>query len=306
MEIHLVDGTYELFRQHFGRAARGAGRPETGGVRGVLASTLALLEGGATHVGVATDHVIESFRNGMWPGYKTGEGVPSELMAQFEPLEVALGALGVTVWPMVELEADDALASAAAVAAADHRVERALLCTPDKDLAQCVRGGRVVQLDRRSGQVTDEAGVQEKFGVLPESIPDWLGLVGDAADGFPGIPGWGKRSASVVLTRYRHVSDIPRSVSEWEPGVRAGARGAERLSAALEAGRSLADLFVDLATLRVEPSLLGSIDELAWPGPTEDLGAVCEWLGDGTLSDRANRLAEMRHGGGSTQAASAG
>ena len=197
--------------------------PELRAVRGVVASILGMLEGGATHLGVATDHVIESFRNGLWPGYKTGEGMDPLLYAQFEPLEEALSALGVVVWPMVDFEADDALAAAAAVTAADARVEQVVICTPDKDLAQCVRGARVVQLDRRRGELRDEAGVEQKFGVPPASIPDWLALVGDSADGFPGLPGWGARSAAAVLARYRHLEQIPREAADWDVSVRGAA-----------------------------------------------------------------------------------
>ena len=209
--VHLIDGTYELFRYFLSPAAAfdRSAPPELRAVRGVVGSVLGMLEGGATHVGVATDHVVESFRNALWPGYKTGEGMDPVLYAQFQPLEEALSALGVVVWPMVEFEADDALAAAAAMAAADPRVEQVVVCTPDKDLAQCVRGDRVVQLDRRTRELRNEAAVQQKFGVLPASIPDWLALVGDSADGFPGLPGWGARSAATVLARYQHLEHIP-------------------------------------------------------------------------------------------------
>src|SRR5690348_15268156 len=209
MIVHLIDGTYELFRQFYGRRHFSKGEDEPfGAVRGVLHSILEMIETGATHVGVATDHVIESFRNGLWPGYKTGEGIDPVLSAQFEPLEEALRAFGVVVWAMVEFEADDALAAAAAMAAADSRVEQVIVCTPDKDLAQCVHDDRVVQLDRRTREIRNESGVQQKFGVAPESIPDWLALVGDSADGFPGLPGWGARSAATVLARYQHLEEI--------------------------------------------------------------------------------------------------
>jgi len=209
--VHLVDGTYELFRYFMSPAAafERTAPEELRAVRGVVTSMLGMLEGGATHLGVATDHVIESFRNGLWPGYKTGEGIDPVLSAQFEPLEEALRAFGVVVWAMVEFEADDALAAAAAMAAADSRVEQVIVCTPDKDLAQCVRDDRVVQLDRRTREIRNESGVQQKFGVAPESIPDWLALVGDKADGFPGLPGWGARSAATVLARYRRVAVPP-------------------------------------------------------------------------------------------------
>jgi 5'-3' exonuclease len=236
--VHLVDGTYELFRYFLspGAAFDRSGPKDLLGVRGVVGSILGMLEGGATHLGVATDHVIESFRNALWPGYKTGEGMDPLLYAQFEPLEEALSALGVVVWPMVEFEADDALAAAAAIAAADARVERVVICTPDKDLAQCVRGERVVQLDRRRGEQRDEAGVRKKFGVPPASIPDWLALVGDSADGFPGLPGWGAASAATVLARYGHSTDSRAGV-DWDMAVR-GRCVAARLAATRPAGRA--------------------------------------------------------------------
>jgi 5'-3' exonuclease len=287
MNVHLVDGTYELFRHFFGLPPRQADDgAQVGAVRGVVTSVVSMLEEGATHVGVATDHVIESFRNDLWPGYKSSAGVPEELMSQFRPLEDALQALGVTVWPMVELEADDAMASAAAVAADDPAVERVVICTPDKDLAQCVVDRRVVQLDRRRGTVTDEEGVVAKFGVLPRSIPDWLALVGDSADGFPGLAGWGKRSASVVLAHYGTLEDIPDAVRDWDPALRRAVRGADRLAATLSADRELARLFRVLATLRVERSLLPDVDALRWPGPTAAFGAVCAHLRDPGLAAR--------------------
>src|SRR5881227_2708465 len=215
MQVHLIDGTYELFRHyHALPTARDSHGMEVAAVRGVVTSVLNMITAGATHVGVATDHVIESFRNSLWPDYKTGEGMDPLLYGQFQPLEAALSALGVAVWPMVEFEADDALAAGAAMAAADTRVEQVVVCTPDKDLAQCVRGGRVVQLDRRTRELRDESGVEQKFGVAPASIPDWLALVGDSADGYPGLPGWGARSAATVLARYRHLEHIPRPASE--------------------------------------------------------------------------------------------
>jgi 5'-3' exonuclease len=291
MDVHLVDGTYELFRHYYGSAAgRGApsGRAAT---RGVLSTVVALLDEGATHVGVATDHVIESFRNELWPGYKTGEQVPAELLGQFTPVEEALEALGVVVWPMVDLEADDALASAAALAAADERVERIFISTPDKDLAQCVVGDRVVQVDRRRKLVIDENGVVAKFGVRPPSIPDWLALVGDAADGFPGIRGWGQRSASVVLARYAHLEAIPERAAEWDTGVSRAVGRADRLATELARSRELADLFKVLATLRIDPGLLGSVDQLAWHGPSRDFGAVADAVGAPGLVGRVEALA---------------
>ena len=292
MILHLVDGTYELFRYFLSPAAAfdRSGPPELRAVRGVVGSILGMLEDGATHLGVATDHVIESFRNGLWPGYKTGEGMDPLLTAQFGPLEDALGALGVVVWPMVEFEADDALAAAAAMGAADARVEQVVVCTPDKDLAQCVRGDRVVQLDRRRREVRNEAGVVKKFGVPPASIPDWLALVGDAADGFPGLPGWGAASAAVVLARYGHLEGIPERAAEWDVPV----RGAARLAATLVEQRERARLFRTLATLRVDAPIGVDVDGLRWTGPRADFAAWASRLGTPALSERAARLAAGR------------
>jgi 5'-3' exonuclease len=255
-----------------------------------VASILGLLEGGATHVGVATDHVIESFRNQLWPGYKTGEGIDARLRAQFEPLEEALRALGVVVWAMVEFEADDALAAAATMAAADPRVEQVIICTPDKDLAQCVRGARVVQLDRRRREVRDEAGVVRRFGVPPASIPDWLALVGDSADGYPGLPGWGAASASAVLARYGHLERIPGSAAEWDVAV----RGAARLAATLAEQRERARLFRTLATLRPDAPIGADVDALRWVGPGPGFAGWSERLGPPSLQDRAATLAAAR------------
>jgi 5'-3' exonuclease len=295
MRVHLVDGTYELFRHFFGAPPRLAtDGTEVGAARGVVSSMVAMLEGGTTHIGVATDHVIESFRNELWPGYKTGEGVPAELAGQFGFLERALGALGVRVWPMVELEADDALASAAAVAADDDRVEQVLVCTPDKDLAQCVVGTRVVQLDRRAEHVIDEDGVWEKFGVGPGSIADFLALVGDSADGFPGLAGWGRKSAATVLAHYTSLGAIPDDIEDWEPELRKSVRGAPKLAERLAADREMAELFLDLATLRVDRSLLGTVDELAWRGPTEEFAEVCAYMADRSLVGRVDALAGAR------------
>jgi 5'-3' exonuclease len=292
LRVHLVDGTYELFRHFFGAPPRaGTDGAEVGAVRGVVSSMVAMLGDGATHLGVATDHVIESFRNRMWPGYKTGGGVDPLLRAQFIPLEEALEALGVRVWPMVELEADDALASAAAVAADDDAVDQVLVCTPDKDLAQCVVDRRVVQFDRRAGTITDEDGVRAKFGVDPASIPDWLALVGDSADGFPGLAGWGKKTAAVVLAHYRHIPDIPDTAADWEPRVIRSVRGAATLAARLAEERDTAMLFRDLATLRVDRSLLGAVDDLAWRGPEPAFAEICRNLRDPALADRAAALA---------------
>jgi 5'-3' exonuclease len=294
--VHLVDGTYELFRYFLapgGGFDRGA-PPELRAVRGVLASILGMLEGGATHLGVATDHVIESFRNGLWPGYKTGEGMDPLLVAQFEPLEEALAAMGVVVWPMVEFEADDALAAAAAQAARDARVEQVVICTPDKDLAQCVRADRVVQLDRRTRETRDDAGVRKKFGVPPGSIPDWLALVGDAADGFPGLRGWGATSAAAVLARYQHLEQIPALAGEWDVSV----RGAARLAATLAAERQSALLFRQLATLRADAPIGTGVDELCWTGPRPAFADWSERLGPPSLHERATRLAVGRGGAG--------
>jgi 5'-3' exonuclease len=290
--VHLVDGTYELFRYFLspGAAFDRSTPPELRAVRGVVASILGMLEGGATHLGVATDHVIESFRNALWPGYKTGEGMDPLLYAQFAPLEEALGALGVVVWPMVELEADDALAAAAALAAADARVEQVVICTPDKDLAQCVRGERVVQLDRRRGEQRDEAGVVEKFGVPPASIPDWLALVGDSADGFPGLPGWGATSAATVLARYGHLEQIPERAADWDVAV----RGAARLAATLAEQGERARLFRTLATLRPDAPIGIDVDGLRWVGPRPGFAAWAGRLGAPALHERATSLAATR------------
>jgi 5'-3' exonuclease len=267
LQIHLIDGTYELFRHFFAvPSARDAEGREVGAVRGVVASILGMFNrGGATHVGVATDHVIESFRNRMWPGYKTGAGIDPDLLSQFELLEDAVSALGVTVWPMVEYEADDALAAAAAKAEKDPRVEKVLICTPDKDLAQCVRGSRVIQLIRRTNVQMDEAAIVKKFGVPPASIPDYLALVGDSADGYPGLPGWGPKSSAAVLAKFEHIESIPADPKQW----RVNANNAASLAATLERDRKLALLFRDLATLRTEIPVFDSVDDLAWNGPTE-------------------------------------
>jgi len=288
MRVHLLDGTYELFRQFFGQPPRASDDgTEIGATYGVITSVLAMLAGGVTHLGVATDHVIESFRNEMWPGYKSGEGIPETLRSQFDTLESALVALGVVVWPMVEVEADDALASAAAVAADDPTVEQVVICTPDKDLAQSVVGNRVVQLDRRKDVVTDEDGVRAKFGVSPESIPDWLALVGDSADGFPGLVGWGKRSAAVVLAHYGHLDAIPDKVSDWDPSLRKTVRGADRLATTLAGQRDLVELFRNLATLRIDRSLLPQVADLEWRGPTPAFDEVSRHLRSPSLAERA-------------------
>jgi len=266
MEVHLIDGTYELFRHYHGAPKMFDHQgTEVGAVRGVLGSLRMMLKQGATHIGVATDHVIESFRNGLWPGYKTGEGVEPDLLAQFPLLEEVLSAYGFVVWPMVEFEADDALASAAVKAAADPNVDRILVCTPDKDLAQCVRGMRIVQMDRRKQIIRDETGVVEKFGVPPVLIPDYLALVGDTADGFPGLRGWGEKSAANVLAAYGHLEEIPKDGSPWTVRV----SGAAKLAATLRDNWEQALLFRDIATLRTQIPLFQSVDELRWTKPTE-------------------------------------
>ncbi len=266
MDIYLVDGTYELFRHFYAMpSARDGDGREVAAVKGVVTSILGLINSGVRYLGVATDHVIESFRNDMWPGYKTGAGIDPALLSQFDLLEEALTALGVAVWPMIEFEADDALASAAALAAADSRVDRVVICTPDKDLGQCVRGTKIVQLNRRTRVIFDEAGIIAKFGVAPESIPDYLALVGDSSDGYPGLRGWGPKSAAAVLARYRHLESIPDDARAW--GVNANNAGALALTLARERDRAL--LFRDLATLRADIPLFTSIDALEWTGPTD-------------------------------------
>ena len=272
VDIHLIDGTYELFR-HFHalpRAKDSDGR-EVAAVKGVLGSILGMVQDGATHLGVATDHVIESFRNKLWPGYKTGEGTEPELLSQFPLLEEALTALGIVVWPMVEFEADDALAAAALKADQDPRVDRVIICTPDKDLAQCVRGTRVVQMDRRRKVVRDESAIIAKFGVRPESIPDYLALVGDAADGYPGLRGWGAKSTAAVLSRYQRIEQIPKRAQDWHVNIAASAE----LADTLRADYKRAMLFRDLATLRTDVEVFDSVDQLRWHGPTpafEEIG----------------------------------
>jgi 5'-3' exonuclease len=273
MIVHLLDGTYELFRHFYGlrRFNKGKDAPY-GAVVGVLKTVLQMVEKDATHVGVATDHVIESFRNRLWPGYKTGAGVERALKAQFHPLEEALAAMGVAVWPMVELEADDALASAAHLAAADESVEKVSIWTPDKDLAQCVRGTRVVQVDRRAKQIRDEAGVRAKFGVGPRLIPDYLALVGDSADGYPGVPGIGAVTAARLLNRYGPLEEFPPEVLKDE--------------------RDHALLFKRLATLRADAPLFDSVEALRWRGATRAFGEWCERLGDPRLLERSRKAAD--------------
>ena len=291
MQVHLIDGTYELFRQFLAPRPghRDADGIEVGATRAVVGSMLGMLEGGVTHIGVATDHVIPSFRNDLWAEYKTGEGIDPELFAQFQMLEDALGAMGVAVWPMVDLEADDALASSARVAAEDPRVEQAIICTPDKDLGQCV-GGKVVQLDRRKEILLDADGVRDKFGVPPESIPDYLALVGDSADGFPGLPGFGAKSAAALLQRYEHIEAIPDDGRAWDvPGL----RSVDRLAATLAAGREVAACFKVLATLRTDADV-GSVDDWRWTEPTDEFGEWCDRVDAPRLLVRARALAKTR------------
>ncbi len=271
MIVHLVDGTYELFRHFYGIRRFSKTDPPYGAVAGVLGTVVQMLEDGATHIGVATDHVIESFRNDLWPGYKTGAGIERALWAQFHPLEDALHAMGVTIWPMVELEADDALASAAHLASRNARVQKVSIWTPDKDLAQCVTGDRVVQVDRKSGQIRDEQGVIAKFGVAPEHIPDYLALVGDAADGYPGIPKCGAKTAARLIARYGALEKFPVE-----------ALGAENLEHAL--------LFKTLATLRRDAELFEDVEELRWQGPSEAFAAVARAIGDERLARRLDAL----------------
>ena len=294
MDIHVIDGTYELFRYFYAvPSAKDSCGQEIGAVRGVLGSVLSIIEGGATHVGVATDHVIESFRNDLYLGYKTGEGVDPALLSQFPTLEEALQSMGVLVWPMIEFEADDALASAAAKAAQDDRVRQIIICTPDKDLSQCVVGSRVVQLDRQRKTVRDEAGVIGKFGIKPSSIPDYLAVVGDSADGFPGISGWGSKTASAVFSKYPHLEDIPKDWRHWDPMVRRARPLAESLFAAWED----ALLFRTLATLRVDVPVFSSIDDLLWRGAAQDFKQTCERINAPDLFRRARaRKASQKSG----------
>jgi 5'-3' exonuclease len=285
MDVHLVDGTYELFRYHFAPNNRD---PHRGATVGVLASLLQLVADGATHVGVATDHVIESFRNDLWPGYKTSAGMPRELLDQFPVIEDALAVAGFVVWPQVTHEADDGLAAAALMAAADERVERVVICTPDKDLGQCV-GGKVVLLDRRKGVELDAAGVEARLGVPPASVPDLLALVGDSADGFPGLPGWGAKSAAAVLRRWGHLEDIPADPVGWDAGV----RGAAKLNATLRDQFGLALLFRRVATVETDAPVSDDVDELRWTGPPDPaaFAALCRRLGAPRLAERSQALA---------------
>jgi 5'-3' exonuclease len=284
MNVYLIDGTYELFRYFFAvPPAKDLNGREVGAVRGVLGSVLSMIEQGATHLGVATDHVVESFRNDLYFGYKTSEGVDPQLLSQFPILEVALQSMGVMVWPMVEFEADDALASAAAKAAKDDRVKQVLICTPDKDLSQSVVGTRVVQLDRRREITRDEAGVVEKFGVKPQSIPDYLAVVGDSADGFPGIKGWGEKAAGGVLSFYPHLENIPKNWQEWDPAI----KRARALAESLFGDWDNALLFRKLATLRMDVPVFETLEALRWKGPRADFEEYCRQLNSSSLFKRA-------------------
>lgn len=287
MNVHLIDGTYELFRYFYAvPSARDVDGQEIGAVRGVVASVFSMIEAGATHVGVATDHVVESFRNNLYPGYKTSEGVPPELLSQFPVLEEALQQAGIVVWPMVYYEADDALASAAAKAALDPNVKQILICTPDKDLSQCVVGTRIVQLDRRREILRDEAGVEAKFGVKPQSIPDYLAMVGDSADGYPGIAGWGPKAAALTFSQYAHLEDVPKDWRAWHPSI----RRARHLSESLFAAWNDAVLFRTLATLRLDVPVFASVDELRWREPGPEFEKRCGRMNAFDLLRRVSKL----------------
>ena len=289
MNVFLVDGTYELFRHFFAvPKVSDVNGKEVGAVRGVIGSMLSLLENDVTHIGVATDHVVESFRNKLWSGYKTGHGIDPELFQQFHLLEEALEALGMMVWKEVQFEADDALASAALRSATDNRVEQVFICTPDKDLAQCVDGQRIVQFDRRAATVRDAEGVRSKFGVAPESIPDYLALTGDSADGFPGVRGWGAKSAATLLARYVHLDAIPKNAADWDVTV----RGADRLARNLVDGFDDAQIFLDLATLRKTLPVFDSVDELRWTGPEPKFFDICARMNASGYFRRAQAVAK--------------
>ena len=291
MRVHLLDGTYELFRHYFAVPKKQTNDgAEIGALVGVLGSVLGMFEGGVTHLAVATDHVIESFRNELWAGYKSSAGVPEDLLAQFWPLEDALRAMGVVVWDMTELEADDALASGAMLATKSKRVEQVLICTPDKDMGQCVVGNRIVQFDRRKREMRDEPAVVAKFGVPPASIPDYLALVGDSSDGYPGLSGWGAKSTATVIAHYGSIEAIPDDVSEWKVAF----RGAPMLANTLRDNRQLAMLFKDLATLRTDAKLFSDVKELAWQGPVPSFGDLCDTLKAPELAQRAAKLRPSR------------
>ena len=291
MNVFLIDGTYELFRHFYAMpSATDVDGVEVGAVRGVVGSVLSMLEDDVTHLGVATDHVVESFRNQLWPGYKTGAGIDPTLSGQFHPLEDALEALGVCVWPMIELEADDGLASAAVAACGDARVEQVFICTPDKDLSQCVKDRRVVQFDRRAGVLRDAEGVRVRFGVSPSSFVDYLALVGDPSDGYPGLPGWGAKSASTLLFEYGQIEAIPADPGEWRVRV----RGAAQLAQTLAERQDDVALFRDLATLRLTAPVFESVDELLWSGPTSSFFDVCASFNAPGYFKRAQVLAQGR------------
>ena len=291
MDVHLVDGTYELFRHFFAvPASADINGHEIGAVRGVLTSVLSMIERGATHIGVATDHVVESFRNDLYPGYKTSEGVAPALLSQFPVLEEALEAMGIVVWPMVEYEADDALASAAAKAAQDNRVRQVLICTPDKDLSQCVVGTRVVQLDRRRQILRDETGIVAKFGVNPQSIPDYLAVVGDSADGYPGLAGWGEKAAALVLSQYPHLEDIPKDWQAWHSSI----KKARSLSESLFNAWNDALLFRTLATLRLDVSVFDTVEDLRWAGPRPNFEEHCQRMKSSDLLRRVTTAQSSR------------
>jgi len=295
MQVYLVDGTYELFRHFFAvpPTADLSGQ-EIGAVRGVLHSVLSMIERGSTHLGVATDHVIESFRNELYSRYKDSEGVPPELLSQFPIIEDALTAMGVKLWPMVYFEADDALAAAAAKASTDERVSQVIICTPDKDLSQCVVGDRVIQLDRRREITRNEAGVVEKFGVKPQSIPDYLAVVGDSADGFPGVIGWGPKSASLTLSQYHHLENIPKDWRSWHSSI----RSAQRLATSLFGSWNDALLFRTLATLRLDVPVFESLEELEWTGPTPEFEAICHQMKSADIFNRAMTAKNKRDDAG--------
>ena len=289
--IYLIDGTYELFRHFFALPATAdLNGQEVGAVRGVLYSVLSMIERGVTHLGVATDHVVESFRNDLYPGYKTSEGVPQELLSQFPILEETLEDMGVVVWPMVYYEADDALASAARKAAQDDGVGQVVICTPDKDLSQCVEGTRIVQLNRRTNVIRDETGVEAKFGVKPQSIPDYLAVIGDSADGFPGLPGWGHKTAAAILSRYGHLEAVPKDWKQWHPSI----RSRPVLSEVLFGRWKEAMLFRTLATLRTDVPVFDSIEELRWRGPRPSFAETCRRLNTPDLLTRARSAGSAR------------
>src|SRR6267378_5384866 len=291
MDVYLLDGTYELFRHFYAVPSHvnDAGE-EVAATRGVLASVIGMLESGVTHIGVATDHVIESFRNDMWPGYKTGEGVDPRLLAQFIPLEQALESMGIATWPMVELEADDAIAAAASSLSKLSDVDRVVICSPDKDFAQCIRGDKIVQLNRRTGLIRNEAGVHARFGIPPSSIPDYLALVGDTADGYPGLDGWGEKASATVLDTYRHLEKIPSNAEDWRVEV----RRADLLASTLRQNFKLALLFRDLATLRTRKPTITSTSKVHWTGPKVSFNAVCRRLDAAELERRVDALTSSK------------